>query len=59
MTKIYFHHAAIVSFGKVSTTQKKEAEDLGVCCYSWEEFALLVIYLFLKKKTCLLEQHKK
>lgn len=35
------HLKTIVSFGKVSTTQKKEAEDLGVCCYSWEEFALL------------------
>ncbi|KAK6916515.1 AMP-dependent synthetase/ligase [Dillenia turbinata] len=28
----------IVSFGKVSSTQKKEAENHGVSCYSWEEF---------------------
>ncbi|KAL5169204.1 Long chain acyl-CoA synthetase 2 [Glycine soja] len=28
----------IVSFGNVSTTQKKEAEELGASCFSWEEF---------------------
>lgn len=31
----------IVSFGKISSPQKKEAEELGVACFSWEEFALL------------------
>lgn len=31
----------IVSFGKISSAQKKEAEELGVACFSWEEFALL------------------
>ncbi|KAK7264344.1 hypothetical protein RJT34_31951 [Clitoria ternatea] len=28
----------IVSFGNVSTTQKKEAEELGASCISWGEF---------------------
>ncbi|KAG9440845.1 hypothetical protein H6P81_021010 [Aristolochia fimbriata] len=28
----------IVSFGKVTSTQKKEAEAVGITCYSWEEF---------------------
>ncbi|KAK7348976.1 hypothetical protein VNO80_23778 [Phaseolus coccineus] len=31
----------IVSFGSVSTTQKKEAEEHGVSCFSWGEFLLL------------------
>ncbi|KAG6382583.1 hypothetical protein SASPL_157742 [Salvia splendens] len=31
----------IVSFGKVSDKQKEAAEELGVTCFSWEEFALL------------------
>ncbi|KAH7834661.1 hypothetical protein Vadar_018346 [Vaccinium darrowii] len=31
----------IVSFGEISSIQKKEAEDLGVSCFSWKEFALL------------------
>lgn len=31
----------IVSFGDISSIQKKEAEDLGVSCFSWKEFALL------------------
>ncbi|KAG5526555.1 hypothetical protein RHGRI_032735 [Rhododendron griersonianum] len=31
----------IVSFGEISGIQKKEAEDLGVSCFSWKEFALL------------------
>ncbi|KVH93253.1 AMP-binding, conserved site-containing protein [Cynara cardunculus var. scolymus] len=30
---------AIVSFGKLSESQKKEAMELGVDCFSWEEFA--------------------
>ncbi|KAL5788496.1 hypothetical protein ACOSP7_005445 [Xanthoceras sorbifolium] len=29
---------AIVSFASISSTQKKEAEELGVSCFSWEEF---------------------
>lgn len=32
----------VVSFGKISETQKIEAEELGVTCFSWEEFVLLV-----------------
>lgn len=28
----------IVSFGNVSTTQKKEAEEFGTSCFSWGEF---------------------
>ncbi|XP_022986475.1 long chain acyl-CoA synthetase 2 [Cucurbita maxima] len=28
----------IVSFNNVSSVHKKEAEELGVSCYSWEEF---------------------
>ncbi|KAJ9704876.1 hypothetical protein PVL29_003091 [Vitis rotundifolia] len=31
----------IISFGKISSSQKEEAEELGVSCFSWEEFALL------------------
>ncbi|XP_057964851.1 probable CoA ligase CCL6 isoform X2 [Malania oleifera] len=31
----------IVSFGNISSTQKKDAEEYGVSCYSWEEFALM------------------
>lgn len=31
----------IVSFGNISTLQKKEAEELGVSCFSWEEFSQL------------------
>ncbi|KAF7127008.1 hypothetical protein RHSIM_Rhsim11G0171600 [Rhododendron simsii] len=31
----------IVSFGEISGIQKKEAEDLGVSCFSWKEFAPL------------------
>ncbi|XP_061348643.1 probable CoA ligase CCL6 isoform X1 [Gastrolobium bilobum] len=31
----------IVSFGNVSTSQKKEAEELGACCFSWGEFLQL------------------
>ncbi|KAL5162234.1 Long chain acyl-CoA synthetase 2 [Glycine soja] len=32
---------AIVSFGSVSTTQKKEAEEHGASCFSWGEFLQL------------------
>ncbi|XP_058069169.1 probable CoA ligase CCL6 [Magnolia sinica] len=31
----------IVSFGKISSAQKKEAEVAGVSCFSWDEFSLL------------------
>ncbi|KAI4295581.1 hypothetical protein L6164_035613 [Bauhinia variegata] len=31
----------IVSFGNVSTSQKKEAEELGASCFSWGEFLQL------------------
>nr|AJQ20636.1 Long-Chain Acyl-CoA Synthetase [Salvia miltiorrhiza] len=31
----------IVSFGDISSKQQQVAEELGVACYSWEEFALL------------------
>ncbi|XP_024021346.1 long chain acyl-CoA synthetase 2 isoform X2 [Morus notabilis] len=31
----------IVSFANVSSAQKKEAEELGVSCFSWEEFSQL------------------
>ncbi|CAI0446855.1 unnamed protein product [Linum tenue] len=31
----------IISFGDISALQKKEAEELGVSCYSWEEFSQL------------------
>jgi long-chain acyl-CoA synthetase len=34
--------SAIVSFGKISDMQKKEADELGVSCFSWEEFPQLV-----------------
>lgn len=34
--------AAIVSFGNISSTQKSEAEELGVSCFSWEEFSQMV-----------------
>ena len=36
-----------MSFGNVSTTQKKEAEELGASCFSWEEFLQLVGTLIL------------
>ncbi|CAI8606188.1 unnamed protein product [Vicia faba] len=32
----------IVSFGNVSAAQKKEAEEFGASCFSWEEFLQLV-----------------
>ncbi|CAI8588279.1 unnamed protein product [Vicia faba] len=45
---------AIVSFGNVSAAQKKEAEEFGASCFSWEEFLQLGSLdwdLPLKKKT--------
>lgn len=33
---------AIVSFSNISSSQKQQAEDLGVSCFSWEEFSHLV-----------------
>ncbi|KAF2305863.1 hypothetical protein GH714_008489 [Hevea brasiliensis] len=44
----------IVSFGNISSKQKKEAEELGVSCFSWEEFShlgSLVCELPPKQKT--------
>ncbi|XP_047149549.1 probable CoA ligase CCL6, partial [Vigna umbellata] len=44
----------IVCFGNVLTGQKKEAEELGVSCFSWEEFLKLGDLdsdIPLKKKT--------
>ncbi|KAE9620419.1 hypothetical protein Lal_00019706 [Lupinus albus] len=44
----------IVSFGNVSTAQKKEAEELGASCFTWGEFLQLGnldLDLPLKKKT--------
>jgi long-chain acyl-CoA synthetase len=35
---------AIVSFGNISATQKKEAEEFGTTCFSWGEFLQLVRY---------------
>ncbi|KAL6963920.1 eukaryotic long-chain fatty acid CoA synthetase (LC-FACS) [Sarracenia purpurea var. burkii] len=35
------HLKTIVSFKEFSSVQKKEAENLGVSCYSWKEFNLL------------------
>ncbi|XP_057951846.1 probable CoA ligase CCL6 [Malania oleifera] len=39
------HLKTIVSFGNISSTQKKEAKEYGVSCYSWEEFALMGSWL--------------
>jgi len=36
-----------VSFGNVLTAQKKEAEEFGASCFSWEEFLQLVGTLIL------------
>ncbi|KAH9610580.1 hypothetical protein KSS87_000865 [Heliosperma pusillum] len=33
----------IVSFGDISSTQRKEVEDAGLSCFSWEEFTQLGI----------------
>lgn len=35
------HLKTIVSFGKVTDEQKKEAEQVGVSCYSWKEYSSL------------------
>ncbi|XP_028127616.1 long chain acyl-CoA synthetase 2-like [Camellia sinensis] len=35
------HLKTIVSFGEISSMQKKETEDLGIACFSWKEFTLL------------------
>ncbi|KAL9270098.1 putative CoA ligase CCL6 [Drosera capensis] len=34
--------SAIVSFGNITVEQKKEAEEFGVSCVSWEEFSQLI-----------------
>uniref|UniRef100_A0A1D1YXD9 Long-chain-fatty-acid--CoA ligase n=1 Tax=Anthurium amnicola TaxID=1678845 RepID=A0A1D1YXD9_9ARAE len=33
------HLKTIVSFGKITSAQEKEAAQLGVSCFSWEDFA--------------------
>ncbi|KAF8410610.1 hypothetical protein HHK36_003142 [Tetracentron sinense] len=35
------HLKTIVSFGKITEVQKKEAEQVGVSCFSWEDCILL------------------
>ncbi|KAI3946070.1 hypothetical protein MKX01_024826 [Papaver californicum] len=35
------HLKTIVSFGKVTDEQKKEAEQVGVSCFSWKEYSSL------------------
>ncbi|CAI9104436.1 OLC1v1003104C1 [Oldenlandia corymbosa var. corymbosa] len=35
------HLKTIVSFGSISSMQKKEAEELNVACFSWDEFKLM------------------
>jgi hypothetical protein len=39
---IYEKIAAIVSFGGMTKEQKREAEILGISCFSWQEFISLV-----------------
>ncbi|XP_042495245.1 probable CoA ligase CCL6 isoform X2 [Macadamia integrifolia] len=34
------HLKTLISFGKITNAQKKEAEQVGVSCFSWEEFSL-------------------
>lgn len=41
LSKCVNHLKTIVSFGNISDKQKEAAEELGVACFSWEEFALL------------------
>ncbi|PIN12364.1 Long-chain acyl-CoA synthetases (AMP-forming) [Handroanthus impetiginosus] len=41
LSKCVSHLKTIVSFGKISDKQKEAAEELGVACFSWEEFSLL------------------
>ncbi|KAJ4962983.1 hypothetical protein NE237_022922 [Protea cynaroides] len=35
------HLKTLVSFERITDAQKKEAEQVGVSCFSWEEFALI------------------
>lgn len=51
---VSFWFTAIVSFTNVSSVHKKEAEELGVSCFSWEEFYQLVLYVFLSTIYCLI-----
>ncbi|KAL2477063.1 Long chain acyl-CoA synthetase 2 [Forsythia ovata] len=39
LSKCTSHLKTIVSFGKISDKQKEAAEELGVACFSWAEFA--------------------
>ncbi|XP_072974428.1 probable CoA ligase CCL6 [Typha angustifolia] len=39
LPKCVAHLKTIVSFGAVTNGQKREAENCGVSCFSWEEFA--------------------
>ncbi|CAA2954313.1 long chain acyl- synthetase 2 [Olea europaea subsp. europaea] len=39
LSKCTSHLKTIVSFGKISDKQKEAAEELGVDCFSWEDFA--------------------
>ncbi|XP_059653941.1 probable CoA ligase CCL6 isoform X2 [Cornus florida] len=41
LPKCTSHLKSVVSFGNVSSMHKKEAEELGVAFFSWEEFAQL------------------
>ncbi|XP_051134249.1 probable CoA ligase CCL6 [Andrographis paniculata] len=41
LSKCLSYLKTIVSFGKISDEQKKAAEELGVLCFSWEEFTSL------------------
>ncbi|EPS68372.1 hypothetical protein M569_06390, partial [Genlisea aurea] len=48
------HLKTLVSFGKITDKQKEKAEELGVSCFSWEEFSALggsVVDLPEKKRT--------
>lgn len=47
LTIVYLFGSAIVSFTNVSSAHKKEAEELGVSCFSWEEFYQSVRYVLL------------
>ncbi|KAI8009694.1 Long chain acyl-CoA synthetase 2 [Camellia lanceoleosa] len=40
-SKVYFTSKNYCQLWEISSMQKKEAEDLGVSCFSWKEFALL------------------
>ncbi|KAJ3675659.1 hypothetical protein LUZ60_004701 [Juncus effusus] len=41
LSKCASHLKTIVSFGTVTIEQKKEAENCGISCFSWEEFISL------------------